>query len=121
MRRRTLLVAPLAALLPAGKSKSTAGKLKRAPRPRCRGILMHVRLPAGYRPTSWRDVPPTFEVIKLYRPEHSSLGDCWESLGVCRYIAKRANKAWLRRGADRWLIVIATDGRLARQTKGGAA
>lgn len=114
MQRRTLLAAPLAVLVPVGRSKP---KSPRPARPRCRGILMLVYRPAHFKPTSWRDVPDgPFEVDCCLPPR---------SLAECRAVAKETNSAWLKTGAPLWLIVVATDGRLPKNatpaTKGGVA
>lgn len=118
MKRRTLLAAPLAAWLPVGKSDSHDARVKPAPgntmlpgvARRPRGVIMEVRPPKGWQPTSWRDVPDgAFEVQYTYGPR---------SLAECRAIAKSANKELMAKGSRLWFIVAATDGRLPPRRKG---
>lgn len=110
MQRRSFLAtaaAPLGqAVLNRSRRRSPAGTAHRQ-----RGVLMRVR-PIDWQPTSWRDVPPApFAVdYRFYGPT---------SLAECRKLAKRHNQEQLRLGVRSWMMVVATDGRLA-SAKGGA-
>ncbi len=119
MQRRSFLAtaaAPLGqAVLNRSSRRSPAGPARRQ-----RGILLRVRVPdalrvpdgLGWQPRTWRDVPPApFAVdYRFYGPT---------SLAECRKLAKQHNQEQLQLGVCSWMIVVATDGRLA-SVKGGA-
>jgi hypothetical protein len=86
-----------------------AGRGRSSGTHRPRGTLLRVRLsdvPTGWRPKSWRDVPPApFAVCQTV---------AGQSLAACRLAAKRHNQEQLRTGVCSWLVVATTDGRFAK-------
>jgi len=107
MLRRSFLAAGVAAPL-APLSTSKPRRKPDYPTPHARGIVVLYRVPAGWKPSSWRDAPPAgSEVLQVGEPQ---------SLASARKFVKFANNISLRDGAGLWdwRAVVVTDGRKAK-------
>jgi hypothetical protein len=110
MQRRSFMAAVASAIPLSSRPTDPWPSGNKRKSPRQRGFAAQIIMPKGWAPKSWRDVPKgAFTVDYVYDPA---------PLAKCRAIAKTFNLDSLKLGSRLWVIVIATDGRLA---KGGAA